>query len=118
MPAMAAESLQTTRRLLSERRTSLRFPCNLNAICKTGGGKTGVEWPARVRNVSCKGAGLMLARPFSPGTLLTVCFLRPGGPAYTAQMQVVHGHPEIDGCYHGCAFIRRLTLAEVDALVK
>jgi hypothetical protein len=114
---MTQQKLKSTRRLLSERRTSLRFPCQLYAICKTGGGKTGVEWQARVRNVSAKGAGLVLPRSFSPGTQFTVTFLCAGQPFVTA-MQVIHCSTEIDGCYHGCAFLKRLDQTQVDALVK
>lgn len=116
---MSSEShRQATRKLLLERRTSLRFPCRLQAICKMGGGKTGVDWPAGVRNISRKGAGLILARTFSPGTQFTVRFLRRDGSGHVGLMRVVHGHFEAAGHYHGCAFIRQLRQEEVDALVK
>jgi hypothetical protein len=55
----------------------MRFPCNLRVICRTGGGRTGVDWPALVRNISTKGVGLLLAREFSSGTNLTLHFHRP-----------------------------------------
>jgi hypothetical protein len=109
---------EATRRLLFERRSAIRFPSSLQAVCRTGGGKTGVGWPAQVRNVSAKGAGLVLARPFSPGTQLRVHFLTDRDQPYIALVRVVHCNSETSGCYHGCAFLRQLNVEEVEALVK
>lgn len=111
-------NLKTTRRLLIERRTSLRFPCNLRAQCRTGGGETGMAWPAEVRNISAKGAGLVLGRGFSPGTRFTVYFFRGANQTYVAQMQVIHCQAEAENWYHGCAFLRRLNQDVVDILAQ
>jgi hypothetical protein len=114
---LTGTNLKTTRRLLIERRTSLRFPCNLQALCRAGG-ETGMAWPAQVRNISAKGAGLVMGREFSPGTRFTVHFLRGPGQTYVAHMQVIHCLAEGEGWYHGCAFLRRISQDVVDTLAQ
>jgi hypothetical protein len=103
---------------LSERRATLRFPCQLRAQCRTGGGETGMAWPAEVRNISTKGAGLVLGRGFSPGTRFTVHFFRGPDQIYVAQLQVIHSQAEAEGWYHGCAFLRRISPDVVEMLAK
>lgn len=110
-------SVQAASQPPSERRQSLRFPCKLDVVCKTGGGRTAVAWPAQLRNVSPRGAGLVLPRQFSPGTQFRVCaFLEETRP-FGILARVVHCNADRGGCYHGCAFLLHLDDAEFQSLV-
>src|SRR5262249_23309347 len=116
---MIFPSGKTSRQLLLERRTAVRYPTALEALCRTGGGRTGVTWPASVQDISAKGVGLVIGRKFSAGTLLTVLFQEPGGATVlTVQARVVYALAGRRGLVHGCQFIRRLTQQELDALVR
>ena len=108
-----------TQRLLPERLTSIRFPCNLVATCRTGGGKTGISWPAKVRDISTKGTGLVVGRCFAPGTFLTVKLQGTGGIPSTQQAKVIYAHSEGDGHWFlGCIFLPRLNSTELESLLK
>jgi hypothetical protein len=108
-----------TRQLLRERRTAVRFPAQLEALVRTGGGKTGVEWPARVRDISIKGVSLIIGRSFAPGTLLAIKLLRePGGVPFRVQVEVLHVLAESCGYAHGCQFQQPLSDEELTTLIQ
>ncbi len=108
-----------TRRLLLERRTVVRFPSQLEALVNTGGGKTAVEWPGRVRDISLKGMSLILARSFPAKTLLTVKLLRDkDAPPLYVQAEVMHSFSESCGYIHGCQFKKGLTQDELSLLIQ
>src|SRR4029077_7990559 len=109
---------KSTRELLLERRASVRFPCDVRASCRTGGDKTGVEWPATIKDVSRTGVGLILGRPFSAGIFLTVKLVRPDGQTLTVQAKVLHVRNDSAKWVHGCLLSEALTDHEWGELVK
>jgi PilZ domain-containing protein len=104
-----------TRQLLRDRRTTLRFPCALQATCVLAGTEEGL--PAHVSNISSKGAALVLSRPLPQGTVLTVELLR-GSFHLTIAAQVVYVLSAVNGWCHGCQWQRLLSGAELDSLVS
>jgi hypothetical protein len=74
--------------------------------------------PARVRNVSRGGIGMIVHRRFGPGTAASLELPGLGGrPCRTVPVQVVHASPAGGGRWHiGCQFGERLTPEEVQAL--
>jgi hypothetical protein len=108
-----------TRRLLLERRTAVRFPSQLEAMVHTGGGQTGVEWPARVRDISIKGISLVVGRSFPAGTLLTVKLLREkDAPPFPVTAEVMHAMAESCGYVHGCQLTQPLSDTELSLLIQ
>src|SRR5438270_10692250 len=55
-----------------ERRAWVRYVSDLTAACLTGDLRNDVGWPARVRDVSAGGIGLLLRHRFRPGTHLSL----------------------------------------------
>ena len=112
-------AFKDARLLLLDRRTSVRFPCNLSAICQRGGGKTGIGLPATVRDVSQEGMGLVISRPFSRDRVLTVKLqAAEGSIRRTAQVVVKYVRQEPGGWFHGCVFLTRLSEGELQALLQ
>ncbi len=109
MPDGSPDPKRLSSRLLRERRTQLRFPARLFARCRLGGGRTGVEWPATVHDVSQRGIGLALPRPFSPGCVLSLKLHQEEGPILlSAQARVIFVRHEDGTWLHGCEFSQRL----------
>jgi len=104
-----------------ERRAYVRLASALSATCRWGGRSQDVGWPARVRNVSRGGIGLLLRHCFRPGTSLIV-ELRDevGRPLGTVSVRVIHATAvAADGGPRwllGCAFEQSLTDEEWQAL--
>lgn len=77
-------------------------------------------WPAKVRDVSSTGIGLLISQAMPPGTFLAIhmsehpCFDRP------LQAKVVHStHRRSEKCWVvGCTFSRQLSADEVRALAS
>lgn len=106
------------RRLLSERRTKMRFPSELCVTCRAGGGRTGIVWAGRVRDISLKGIGILLPRQFSAGSVLTVKLHHEQGPILmTGQARVVFVRPDNAGYLHGCQLTDRLSEEQLEALL-
>ena len=109
------------RKLLQERRHFVRFPAQLDVLVRTGGGgKTGVEWRARVRDISTKGIGLVLPRTFAPGTVLFVSVAREGnaGEPFRMKAQVMRVVAESCGYFLGCQLAEPLNGDELTALIQ
>ncbi len=111
----AADAAVTT-----ERRAYVRIACDLAATCAAAGQRA-PGWPARVRDISAGGVGLLLQHRFRPGTFLTV-ELRDGSGRVlrTARVRVAHATAVRDEAGQrwllGCAFDHPLTEAEFAAL--
>jgi hypothetical protein len=106
-----------------ERRAWVRFGTDLQATCRGPGGRKEVGWPARVRDVSAGGLGLVLRHRFRPGTPLLVEIHGPaGGPGRVLAARVVHARPVQPGtatCWLvGCAFLTPLGDDELRALLE
>lgn len=119
MPDRPDSRAKETRRLLLERRTVVRFPSQLEALVRTGGGKTGVEWPGRVRDISLKGISLILSRNYPAGTVLNLKLLRDKDtPTHSMQATVMHVLSESCGYLHGCQLVQELTPDELSLLLQ
>ena len=62
-----------------ERRASVRRSVALMSLCRAVGGAIGVRWPARVRDLSTLGIGLVVSQQLQPGTLLEIDLETPSG---------------------------------------
>lgn len=104
-----------TQFLLAERRTSLRFPCDLQVSYRTSGGKTGLWWNAQVRNLSLRGIALITVRSYAVGTWLTIRIQpKHGGGPLLVQAQVRHVQPDGPArWYIGCVFMHPLAASTV-----
>jgi hypothetical protein len=90
-----------------DRRATARHPATSRASCRLLGGCE--SWPARVRDVSTLGAGLLLPRPVGMGTLLQIDFEGTTiDIARTVLGRVVHVTAEGTDWLTGCAFVSEL----------
>jgi hypothetical protein len=108
-------TLTLIQRLLVERRSSLRFPCHLQATCH----QSGTTWSASVRSISTRGVGLVANRKVLPGTVLIV-ELQPdsGGVPLVAEVSVLRVQPECENEWLlGCRFARSATDEELNGLL-
>jgi hypothetical protein len=100
----------------ADRRASERQQCALETSClrPTDGEHA---WDARVIDISATGVGLLLARRFEPGTLLSFRLEgRSEGQSYNALARVVHARRQADGRWLlGCALLDELDAAQVRA---
>jgi hypothetical protein len=104
-----------------ERRAYVRVASDLAATCNAAGGAREVGWPARVRDISAGGVGLLLQHCFRTGTTLMVELRDSTGKLLrTVVVRVVHTTAVlVDGspCWLvGCCFDGRLSEEEFAAL--
>jgi hypothetical protein len=103
------------KKLLLERRRSVRFPCSLKVTCYPEN-KTDDACRAVVRNLSTSGVGIIADQCFTVGMVLTVRFQME---RLAAEVTVLYVQSEGEaGWYHGCQFVRRLSESALDALLK
>lgn len=99
-----------------ERRRALRHPLYLRITCRTLEMCGGMSWPASVKDISTKGIGLLLCRPFGPGTILSVEL--PDSESvvgWSLTLRVVHSRKVGDGQWlAGCVFATQLEAAPLD----
>jgi hypothetical protein len=102
-----------------ERRAWVRYPCDLESACQPLAGTRGVEWPGKIRNLSCGGLALSLARRFEIGTVLSIDMQgRAEGDLGTVLARVAHVSMQNDGSWLlGCAFTKLLTEDDLKALL-
>ena len=110
-----------------ERRAWVRHPldigsCGLIDTSAVGQGDPDSEemWPLVIRDLSVGGAGVLLARRFELGTELVI-ELSAGldAPPRRLPARVVRVVPEKAGHWvHGCAFAKKLSEEELDALLQ
>lgn len=113
------QTKQWTMTRLAEKRTSVRYPCNMEALCRPSDAPAEAGLKSRVKNVSRGGLGLMLGEKFESGTIL-VLDLQPRDPhpGRTLVVKVMHARPlTYRGWFLGCAFLQPLDESEVKALV-
>jgi hypothetical protein len=98
-----------------ERRASARRSVALMSLCRAVGGAIGVRRPARVRDLSTLGVGLVVSQQLEPGTLLEIDLETPSGrQVRTPLARVVHVEEEGDGSWAvGCAFTAELSSADL-----
>lgn len=105
---------------MQERRISVRYPCELEAVCRPSAGHPdGQSCPAKVRNISAGGLSLLLAQHFDPGTLLDVVLEKDQDDVPRIfPTRVVQAMPlRFGGWMLRCAFADRLSEAAFRALL-
>jgi hypothetical protein len=101
----------------SERRASLRHPCDLESACQPLTASS-IQWPGRIRNLSAGGIGINLARSFEPGTVLAIDIRSRDQRVETLTARVVHARLQDDGSWIlGCAFANPLSEEDLKALL-
>jgi hypothetical protein len=102
----------------SDRRIAPRLPSSLKIVCYPLGGGLMERRQSRVRNVSRSGIGLVVDRPWKPGTTL-VLELPGEETTRTVRARVIHATPQMGGTILvGCALEQPLTDAEVGVLAR
>jgi hypothetical protein len=101
-----------------ERRATERFPAGPGATCEFVSPVAEDFGPAKIKNVSLEGVGLLLSRPVEAGELLAVTLANPSkGFAKTVLVRVVYAQAQHGGCIVGGNFETPLTYEELTALV-
>jgi hypothetical protein len=105
-----------------ERRAWVRYGTDLTATCRGPGPAKSVGWPARVKDVSAGGIGLLLRHRFRPGTVLAVEVHAPsGGCVSVLTVRVVHATPrtvDSESCWlMGCLLAEPLSVDQLKALL-
>jgi hypothetical protein len=106
----------------SERRAWVRYGVDLEATCHGPSGRKEVGWPARVRDVSAGGVGLLMRHCFRPGTPLLVEVHGANGECRRVlPVRVVHATPVNPGVgaiwLVGCTFLDSLSDYELQLLL-
>ena|SRR5437016_3889811 len=102
----------------TERRASERFPVSADAVCEFVSPVVEDFGPARIKDLSMDGLGILLTRRVEPGTLLTITLAnRARHFAKTVLVRVIHATPFSSSCLVGGTFTVPLTYQEMTALV-
>jgi hypothetical protein len=117
-PKLAAADSQPP---TGERRASARLPCNQETFCQPIAARRGDDWrwPARIRDISLRGVGLLLSRRFERGTILVI-ELQGTGKVCERMMiaRVIHATPQESGDWIvGCEFINPLSDEDLKDMV-
>jgi CheY-like chemotaxis protein len=101
-----------------ERRTTVRFRCELDYSCQPVG-RSGEFWQGEVRDLSAGGVRLILARRFEAGTVLNIAVASASGQtAHRLLARVVRLAEEPDGQWSlGCSLVSPLEESEVRDLL-
>jgi hypothetical protein len=113
LPSVVSQPVAPQRQTGVERRTSVRYPCNLETACAPVAAESGASWGALIRDVSLGGVSLLLNRRFEPGTLLRVELRDADETERTLFVRVVYVGKKGSGWQHGCAFTRNLSEDEL-----
>jgi hypothetical protein len=102
----------------ADKRAAERFTVNAGTSCSFALPVTEDPGPAKVRDVSMNGVGLLLTRRVEIGSLLAVGLVNPAkGFARTVMVQVTHVTPTAGGFLVGGVFLTPLTYQEMTTLV-
>jgi PilZ domain len=102
----------------TDQRAAERFPVNTETCCSFLSPVVADFGPAKIRNLSMEGIGLLVSRRIEPGTLLAVTLSNPARAfAKTVLVRVVHTTPQPGGCLVGGTFSTPLTYQELTTLV-
>ena len=101
-----------------ERRVSERFPVNADTTCPFLSPVAEDFGPARIKNISMEGIGLVVIGRVEPGTMLAVTLSNQARNfTKTVLVRVVHATPQPGGCLVGGTFVTPLTYQELTTLV-
>ena len=99
-----------------ERRAAVRFPSDKRATCQPLRGNKDDQWIAQLHDVSVVGVGVVVPRPFQPGTALTL-EVSTEAADYKFLMKVVRTEVRSPGHWLlGCVFARALSEEELQNL--
>ncbi len=103
----------------ADRRGAERYPCDLQPFWRIVGGEQVDSPPARVRDVSLTGIGLLVQQPIKPGTVLVIKLqTRDQRLSRPLPARVMHATPQAAGDWLvGCQFIRKLNDQDMRALL-
>ena len=101
--------------LADDRRTAVRYLCNLETTCQPIVGAAAQSWPARAVDISSSGIALVLDRRFERGTILSIRLESSDGEtARNLLLRVVYAKAQADGFWRlGCAFAGELGQEEL-----
>src|SRR5262245_25542797 len=102
-----------------DRRAAVRYQCELATSLRPMRGAEDEQWPARLRDISTQGVGILVGRRFEPGTQLTLELQSDdAGLAYTLAARVVRVEDR-NGAFWllGCVFARPLGDDELQKLL-
>jgi hypothetical protein len=101
-----------------DRRAAERFPINVTTSCSFLSPVVEDFGPAKIKNISMDGIGLLLARRLEPGTMLAVSLSNPArGFTKTVLVRVAHMTPDHGAYLLGGTFSIPLTYEELSILV-
>jgi hypothetical protein len=101
-----------------DRRAAERMAVSAGTICGFAGPVAEDFGPAKIRDVSMEGVGLLLMRQVTVGSLLAVCISNPAQKlSKTVLVRVAHVTPVHGGYLIGGTFAEPLTYQELTALV-
>lgn len=102
----------------SDRRSSERHACSLEATSHAVEPGQTLSWGAVVTDLSNGGMSVTLCYPFRLGTYLAVDLQAPNGMVRTLMVKVVHVHDRTDGMWRlGCEFLKPLSESEMEFIV-
>jgi hypothetical protein len=106
----------------AERRAWVRYPTDLESLCQPRPAQPGEDcwWPAKVRDLSCGGVGLVLRHRFDRGTMLSVELPSTNQSQFFLLLAaVVHTTPQADGEWLiGCEFATPLSADDLRSLLE
>lgn len=95
-----------------------RYFVELDAFCSPQDGPDGMCWPAKTRNLSHGGIGLIMNRAFDPKSEVTVKLLGHNHAWIQIECRVIHSTPRADGDWLvGCEFKRLLSHSQLYELI-
>jgi hypothetical protein len=101
----------------TERRASVRYQSNQDAVSRPIDEVAGISWGAMVQTISTTGIGLRLCFPFKPEALVAIDVQGKSGVRALAA-KVVHVKDQSPGSWLvGCAFLEPITEAELEELL-
>ena len=102
-----------------DRRAVERFPVNADSGCDFVSPVLEDFGPAKIKNISTDGIGLLMSHHLKPGLLLTINVVNRSKPfAKTMLVRVMHVTPETTGVFLvGGKFVTPLTYQELCTLV-
>lgn len=102
----------------SDRRASERLPAGADAACSFVSPVVEDFGPARIKNVSLEGIGLIVTRKVESGALLALTLANAArGFSKTVLVRVMHVTPQPGGFLVGGSFSAPLTYQELTTLV-
>ncbi len=103
-----------------ERRLAIRHPLYLQISCCTLQICGGTSWQATVKDISTKGIGLLLCRPFGPGTVLSAELPDTESiVGWSVTLRVVHCRKVAEGQWlAGCVFATQLGAGDLQKWVS